>query len=89
MSLTAPEVYYLKLLNAVLAASLLQNVKLRRIYFRVRLSLRCRQREAEASALQRGDGADGQDGQSPNGGGQPRSGSIHQRYTSGARQTDV
>lgn len=51
--------------------------------------LRCCQWEAEASAVQRGDGADGQDGQSPDGGGQPRSGAVHQRDTPGARQAYV
>lgn len=50
---------------------------------------RCGQREAEASALQRGNGADGQDGQSSDGGRQPRPGPLHQRHASGARQAHV
>lgn len=53
------------------------------------LLLRCGQREAEAPAVQRGDGADGQDGQSSDGGRQPRAGSLHQCHTSGACQTHV
>lgn len=51
--------------------------------------LRCGQREAEASALQRGDGANGEDGQSSDGGRQPRPSSLHQRHTPGARQAHV
>lgn len=57
----------------------------------LRVWLWCRrgQREAEAPAVQRGDGADGQDGQSSDGGRQPRPGSLHQRHASGTRQAHV
>ena len=50
---------------------------------------RCRQREAASSAVQRGDGADGKDCQSTNGGRQPCSGSLLQRHTPGACQAYV